>query len=65
MVTRIDTYDVIAIQRFFVGRTFGIGNVGHYQFTPANRSYEGLVGGQVDQSYNGLVIGDVAFPFVE
>jgi hypothetical protein len=60
----IDTVDVFAIQRFFIGRTFGLANVGNYQFTPANRTYPGLVSNQTDQNYDALVFGDVAGAFV-
>ena len=40
--TGIDTVDVIAIQRFFLGLSTGIANTGKYKFTPVNRSYPGL-----------------------
>jgi hypothetical protein len=63
--TVIDTVDVVAIQRFFLGRTFGTANVGKYQFTPANRTYPGLVSSQTAQNYDTLVFGDVASTFVE
>ena len=39
----VNTVDVIAIQRFFLGLTTGIANTGKYQFTPASRTYPGLV----------------------
>src|SRR5205814_6191464 len=41
--TAINTVDVIAIQRFFLGLSTGIANTGKYKFTPANRTYAGLV----------------------
>ena len=63
--TAIDTVDVIAIQRFFLGLTTGIANTGKYQFTPANRTYPGVVSNQTAQNYDTLVFGDVAGPFVE
>ena len=61
----INTVDVIAIQRFFLGLSTGIANVGKYQFTPANRTYPGLVTNQTGQDYDALVLGDVASAFVE
>jgi hypothetical protein len=61
----VDTVDVIAIQRFFLGNTTGIANVGKYQFTPANRTYAGIVSNQTGQNYDTLVFGDVASPFAE
>ena len=62
--TVINTVDVIAIQRFFLGLSTGIANTGKYQFTPANRSYPGIVSDQTGQNYDTLVLGDVASPFV-
>jgi hypothetical protein len=59
----VDTIDVIAIQRFFLGLSTGIANNGKYQFTPASRSYPGVVNDQTAQNYNTLVFGDVASPF--
>jgi hypothetical protein len=55
----IDTLDVVAIQRFFIGRTFGIGNAGKFVFHPANRSYSGIVTDQTGQDYDSVLIGDV------
>jgi hypothetical protein len=63
--TAIDTIDVIAIQRFFLGLSTGIANTGKYQFTPANRTYPGIVSNQAGQNYDTLVFGDVASGFVE
>jgi subtilisin-like proprotein convertase family protein len=60
----VNTVDVIAIQRFFLLRTFGTANVGKYQFTPASRSYAGLTSNQTAQNYDALVFGDVATSFV-
>ena len=42
----INAVDVIAIQRFFLGITTGTANVGKYKFTPANRTYTGIVSNQ-------------------
>ena len=61
----VDTADVIAIQRFALGLTTGIANVGKYQFIPASRSYPALIGDQTAQNYDTLVLGDVVSPFVE
>jgi hypothetical protein len=61
----IDTSDVIAIQRFFLGRSTGIANTGKYQFNPASRTYPGLSSNQTGQDYATLVFGDVASPFAE
>lgn len=63
--TAVNTLDVIAIQRFYLGATTGTGNVGKYQFSPANRSYPGLVTDQTDQNYDTLVFGDVSSPFAD
>jgi hypothetical protein len=61
----IDTVDVIAIQRFFLGLSTGIANTGKYKFAPVNRSYVGLVTNQTGQNYDTLIFGDVASPFAE
>jgi len=63
--TAVNTVDVIAIQRFFLGLSTGIANTGQYQFTPANRTYPGVVTDQTGQNYDTLVFGDVATPFAE
>ena len=60
----VDTVDVIAIQRFSLGLTTGIGNTGKYNFTPANRTYSAIVTNQNGQNYNTLIYGDVASGFV-
>ena len=62
---RVNTVDVIIVQRFFLGYETGIANVGKYKFIPANRSYPGLMTDQTGQNYDTLIFGDVAFPFVE
>jgi hypothetical protein len=61
----VNTVDVIAVQRFFLGMSTGIGNVGKYQFNPANRTYPDLESDQANQNFDSLVFGDVATPFVE
>ena len=61
----INTVDVIAIQRFFVGLSTGIANTGKYQFTPASRTYPGVVGNQTGQNYDTLIFGDVASHFAD
>ena len=60
----VNTVDVVAIQRFFLGQTTGISNVGKYQFSPANRTYSGMVSDQTGQNYDALIFGDVASGFV-
>jgi hypothetical protein len=61
----INVIDVIAIQRFSLGLSTGTANAGKYQFTPASRSYPGMVSDQTGQNYDTLVFGDVASPFAE
>lgn len=62
--TVINTADVVATQRFAIGLTSGIGNVGLYQFTPTSRAYLGLTGDQSGQNYGTFIFGDVASGFV-
>ena len=62
--TLVNTVDVIAVQRFAIGLLTGIANTGKYQFTPANRTYPGVVSDQTAQNYDALVFGDVATGFV-
>jgi len=62
-VSGINTVDVIAVQRFFLGYTTGIANTGQYRFTPASRSYSGIVGDQLGQNYDAFIFGDVASAF--
>jgi hypothetical protein len=61
----INTFDVIAMQRFFLGNSTGIANTGKYRFTPTGRTYSGIVSDQTAQNYDTLILGDVASPFVE
>ena len=63
--TLVTTSDVIAIQRFVLNLSSGIANTGQYQFTPASRSYPGVVSDQTAQNYDALVFGDIASPFAE
>ena len=63
--TSVNTVDVIAIQRFFLGLSTGIGNTGRYRFIPVNRAYPGIVSNQTAQNYNTLIFGDVVSPFAE
>ena len=63
--SEVNTIDVVAVQRFFLGLTTGIANVGRYQFNPTNRSYPHLTSDQTGQNYDTLTFGDVAPPFVE
>ena len=62
--TLINIADIVAIQRFALGLSTGIANVGKYQFTPASRSYPAVVSDQTGQNYDALVFGDVASGFV-
>jgi hypothetical protein len=62
--TAINTVDAIAIQRFFLGYQTAIANVGKYQFTPANRTYAGIVTDQTGQNFDTLIFGDLASGFV-
>src|SRR5207237_10229553 len=60
----VNTADAIAIQRFFLGNTSGIAQVGTYVFNPVNKSYSPLVNGQTGQNFDALILGDVATGFV-
>jgi hypothetical protein len=60
----INVVDVIAIQRFFLGLTTGIAQTGNYKFSPASRTYLGVVSSQTGQNYDALIYGDVATGFV-
>jgi len=61
---RIDTSDVVAIQRFFLGQPSGTANVGKYKFTPVSRTYPGITTDQTNQDYVALVLGDIVGTFV-
>jgi hypothetical protein len=61
----VNTVDVIAIQRFYLGLSTGIANVGKYRFIPVNRSYTGVITDQTAQNYDTLIFGDVASHFAE
>ena len=63
--TSVNTVDIVAVQRFFLGLTTGIANTGKYQFTPANRAYPGLAADQTNQNYDALIFGDVVTPFAD
>jgi hypothetical protein len=60
----VNTLDVIAVQRFFLGASIGIANTGTYKFSPASRSYPAATGNQSNQDYEAVVFGDVAAAFV-
>jgi len=60
----VNTVDVIAIQRFFLGLTTGIAQTGNYKFSPASRTYPGVISNQTGQNYDALIYGDVAAGFV-
>src|SRR5205814_2593908 len=61
----VNTVDIVAIQRFFLGATTGTANVGKYQFTPSSRTYSAIASNQTGQNYDALVFGDVAPGFVD
>jgi hypothetical protein len=61
----VNTVDVIAIQRFFLGQSTGIANAGKYQFSPASRSYPAVGSDQTAQNYDTLIFGDVAASFAD
>jgi hypothetical protein len=61
----ITTADVVAIQRFYLGRTSGFANAGQFTFVPANRTYSGIVSNQVGQDFSAVILGDVLAPFVD
>ncbi len=61
----VNTVDIVAVQRFFLASQIGIANTGKYKFTPASRTYSGIVSDQTAQNYDTLVLGDVVSPFVE
>jgi len=63
-VHAVDTVDVIAVQRFFLGLSTGIANTGKYLFSPANRNYPAVATNQINQDYDTLIFGDVAGPFI-
>jgi hypothetical protein len=61
---RIDTSDVVAIVRFYLGRPFGYANTGKYKFTPVSRSYPNIATDQTGQDYVALVLGDIVAAYV-
>ena len=63
---RVNTVDVIAIQRFYLGvLTTGPPMLENYEFSPASRTYPGVVSNQTAQNYDTLIFGDVATPFAD
>ena len=60
----VDTVDVTAIVRFYLGQSTGIGNTGRYKFIPISHTYTGVTTNQPAQNYDTLVFGDVASPYV-
>jgi hypothetical protein len=62
--TSVNTVDVIATQKFFLNNT-GTANVGHYQFTPASRSYTPLNSSVTAQDFDTLIFGDVISTFAD
>ncbi len=61
----VSTADAIAINRFYLGLSFPIGNTGQYQFMPGIRSYSNLSTDQVSQNYDAIIFGDVVSPFAD
>ena len=59
----VNTIDALAIRQFFFAHPSV--NVGKYQFTPASRTYPGLMSNQTGQNYDTLIFGDVASPFAD
>lgn len=57
--TLINTFDVVAIQRFFNAYTTATANVGKYRFIPASRAYLSINTNQTGQDYQALVFGDI------
>ena len=55
---------VVAIQRFYLGYSGGIANVGRYQFSPVNRTYSAITMSQTAQNYGAFVFGDVTSTYV-
>jgi CSLREA domain-containing protein len=55
----VDTFDVIAIQRYYLGLNTGIANVGQWRFSPASHTYGNLAANQSSQDYTAVVIGDI------
>ena len=62
--TNVNTLDIVAIQRFFLGLSTGIANTGKYRFSPASRTYSGVISNQTGQNYDTLIFGDIASSFV-
>jgi hypothetical protein len=60
----VNTVDVIAIQKFFLIIP-GAASVGQYQFSPAFRTYTGVVNNQSAQDFATLIFGDVIGPFAD
>ena len=56
----VDTVDVLAIRRFYLGLNTGTANVGKWRFNPSSRSYDSLAASQSGQNYDALVIGDIS-----
>ena len=62
---QVNTVDVVAIQRFYLGYPTGFANTGTYKFSPASRTYSPLTNNQTGQDYDALVFGDVVMPFAD
>jgi len=63
---KINTIDVLAIVKFYLGQSQAINShIGKYKFCPLNRTYTNSDSNSTNQDYDVLVLGDVVAPFVE
>ena len=62
---QINTVDVIAIQRFFLGILTGVADVGKYQFSPVSRIYSGTTSSPAEENYDALIFGDITSPYAD
>jgi hypothetical protein len=60
----VNTLDVLAVQRFFLGFATGIGQVGKFKFNPTNIPYLGLITNVTNANFDALVYGDTASGFL-
>lgn len=57
--TLINTFDVVAINDFYLSRVTATANVGKHRFIPSSRPYSNLLSDQAAQDYQALVCGDI------
>jgi hypothetical protein len=62
-INGFNNVDLIAFQRFILGLSTGIANVGAYHFSPVNRAYSPLISNETDQDYDTILFGDLAPPY--